>query len=184
MPSKFNPQKHHRRSIRLKGYDYTSAGAYFITIVTYQRDCLFGEIVDGNMVLNDYGRIADEFWRAIPEHFPNVDLGAFAIMPNHIHGIIIITDVGATQCVAPTTTESTPPRGPKPRSIGTIIGSFKSAVSYRLNKQFNVTNIWQRNFYEHIIRNETEWNNIHLYIEANPANWTDDLENPINVKTK
>jgi len=168
MPSKFDPKKHHRRSIRLKRYDYTSAGAYFITIVTYQRECLFGEIADGEMILNDYGRVADEFWRAIPEHFENVELGAFVIMPNHIHGIIVITDV-ATQCVAPTVT-ITSPRGPKSRSIGAIVGSFKSAVSYRLNKQFNVTNIWQRNFYEHIIRNETERNNIHLYIETNPIN--------------
>lgn len=189
MPSKFDPKKHHRRSIRLKGYDYTSPGAYFITVVTYQRECLFGEIVNGEMVLNDYGRVADEFWRAIPEHFHNVELGAFVIMPNHIHGIIVITDVanvGATQrvpervCVAPTTPSS--PRGPKPRSIGAIVGPFKSAVSYRLNKQFNITNIWQRNFYERIIRDDDEWNKTHLYIEANPANWTEDLENPINVK--
>lgn len=186
MPPKFDPKKHHRRSIRLKGHDYTSAGAYFITIVTYLRECLFGEIANGEMVLNDYGRIADEFWRSIPEHFHNVELGAFVVMPNHIHGIIVITDVevGATQCVAPTSITKKPPRGPKPRSIGAIVGSFKSAVSYRLNKQYNITNIWQRNFYERIIRNDDEWNKTHLYIEANPANWTEDLENPINVKTK
>jgi putative transposase len=183
MSSKFDPKKHHRRSIRLKGYDYTSAGAYFITIATYQRECLFGEIVDGEMILNDYGRVADEFWRAIPKHFPNVELGAFVIMPNHIHGIIVITDVGATQCVAPTVT-ITSPCGPKSRSIGAIVGSFKSAVSYRLNKQFNITNIWQRNYHERIIRDDDEWNKIHLYIEANPANWTEDPENPINVKAK
>jgi len=140
------------------------------------------------MILNDYGRVVDEFWRAIPKHFPNAELGMFVVMPNHIHGIIVINElhspVGATQCVAPTTTEPIQPRGPKPRSIGAIVGSFKSAVSYRLNKQFHVTNIWQRNFYEHIIRNDDEWNKIHLYIEANPANWRDDLENPINVKSQ
>lgn len=150
--------------------------------MTYQRECLFGEIVDEEMILNDYGHVADEFWHAIPEHFENVELGVFTIMPNHIHGIIIITDVGATQWVAPTT--NTPPRGPKPRSIGAIVGSFKSAVSYRLNKQFDITTIWQRNFYERIIRNDDEWNKIHLYIEANPGNWADDLENPINVQAK
>ena len=80
--------------MRLPGYDYSQAGAYYVTIVTHQRDCLFGEIVNKEMILNDLGKIADECWRAIPEHFPNVELGAHVIMPNHAHGIIIITDNG------------------------------------------------------------------------------------------
>jgi len=99
--SKFDPQKHRRpfddaqgrKSIRLLGYDYTQAGAYFVTIVTYQRDCLFGEIVNEEMKLNDFGKIADECWRAIPEHFPHVELGVHIIMPNHAHGVIVIRDV-------------------------------------------------------------------------------------------
>jgi REP element-mobilizing transposase RayT len=173
MKFRFDPQKHHRRSIRLKGYDYRSAGAYFVTIVTYQRECVFGEIVNGEMRLNDYGKIADEHWQDIPNHFPNVDLGTYVIMPNHVHGIIVVNDqVGATQCVAPT-----PPRGPQRRSIWAIVGSYKSSVSYRINKQFNVTNIWQRNYHEHIIRDDDEHNRIHLYIESNPANWMNDEEN-------
>ena len=90
--SKFDPNKHHRKSIRLQGYDYSQAGAYFVTIVTYQRDCLFGKIENEEMVLNDFGKIADECWRAIPEHFPNVELGAYVIMPNHVHGVIVISD--------------------------------------------------------------------------------------------
>lgn len=106
--SKFDPQKHHRRSIRLQGYDYSSEGAYYVTIVTYQRDCLFGEILNGetpqgdDVFLSDFGKIADECWRAIPEHFPFVELGAYVIMPNHVHGIIVIRNdeshinVGAT----------------------------------------------------------------------------------------
>ena len=103
MKSKFDPKKHHRRSIRLKGYDYSQAGAYYVTIVTYQRDCLFGEILNKEMSLNDFGKIAVECWRAIPEHFPFVELGAYVIMPNHVHGIIVIrhdelmSNVGATQ---------------------------------------------------------------------------------------
>ena len=107
MKSKFDPKKHHRKSIRLPEYDYSQAGAYYVTIVTYQRDCLFGEIVNEEMILNDLGKIADECWRAIPEHFPNVELGAYVIMPNHAHGIIVIHNdesntVGATHWVAPT----------------------------------------------------------------------------------
>jgi REP element-mobilizing transposase RayT len=89
---KFDSLKHHRRSIRVKGYDYSQEGAYYVTIVTYQRDCLFGEIKDEEMHLNDFGKIADECWRAIPEHFPFVELGAYVVMPNHMHGIILITD--------------------------------------------------------------------------------------------
>ena len=92
--TKFDPKIHHRRSIRLQGYDYTQAGAYFVTMVTYHRDCLFGKIENEIMALNDFGKIADECWRAIPEHFPSVELGAYVIMPKHVHGIIVIRDTG------------------------------------------------------------------------------------------
>lgn len=98
---KFDPQKHHRRSIRLKEFDYAQQGGYFITVVTYQRECLFGEIVNEEMQLNELGKIADECWRAIPEHFPNVELGAYVVMPNHVHGIIEITDGRGTIYRAP-----------------------------------------------------------------------------------
>lgn len=88
---KYNPEIHHRRSIRLKGYDYSQPGAYFVTIVTHQRQCLFGEIVNNEMILNDYGKIAAQCWNDIPKHFPNAILDEFVIMPNHIHGIITNT---------------------------------------------------------------------------------------------
>ena len=181
-------QDRHRKSIRLKGYDYTSAGAYFITIVTYQRECLFGDIQNGEMTLSAMGQIADENWRAIPEHFPQVELGAFVVMPNHAHGVIIIhPDVGVTHWVAPTTvaqTENIPtkPNGPKRGSIGAIIGAYKMSVTRRIQKELNGENIWQRNYYEHIIRNDDEHNRIHLYIESNIDNWATDEENPIKPK--
>jgi len=89
---KFDPKKHHRRSIQIKEYDYTQPGGYFIIIVTHQRDCLFGEIINEEMQLNASGTIVDECWHAIPNHFPNIELGAFVIMPNHVHGIIVIND--------------------------------------------------------------------------------------------
>jgi putative transposase len=178
---KFDLQKHHQHSIRLKGFDYTSAGAYFVTIVTHQRDCLFGHITKEKMNLSEYGRIADECWRAIPDHFRNVKLGVYMIMPNHVHGIIIIKDhVRDTPWRVPTEQFSKPAKN----SLATIIRQYKSSVTRIISKQFNETNIWQRNYYDHIIRNDKEWNNIHLYIEANPANWTEDQENPINVNTR
>lgn len=188
MPTSFDPCKHHRRSIHLPGYDYASAGAYFVTLVTAQRACLFGDVVNRVVVLNDLGKIADECWRAIPEHFPNVDLGAHIIMPNHGHGIIVIradelpNDVGAQQCCAPTpveTNENPHKINVKPGSLGAIIRSFKSAVSYRINKEHNITGIWQRNYYERIIRNEREMDAIWRYIESNPVNWNQDEENPV-----
>jgi REP element-mobilizing transposase RayT len=182
MPSKFDPQKHHRRSIRLKGHDYTSPGGYFITIVTYHRECLLGEIVNGEMKLSNYGKIADECWRAVHDHFSNVDLGTYVIMPNHVHGILVINDCAdglpsarrGTIYRAPTEQFGKPVIG----SIPTIIRTFKAAVTRRIGRELNSTGIWQRNYYEHIIRNEHEWNNIHLYIEANPTNWSEDEENP------
>jgi REP element-mobilizing transposase RayT len=175
---KFDPQKHHRRSVRLKRYDYTQAGAYFITMVTYQRELLFGEIMDGEMRLSPMGQIAEEHWCAIPEHFPQVVLGTYVIMPNHVHGIIIIQPVGATQWVAPTTTANGPKRG----SIGAIIGAYKMSVTRRIQKELNETAIWQRNYYEHVIRNDEDHNRIHLYIEANIDNWAMDDENPVKSK--
>ena len=186
MPN-FDPKIHHRRSIRLPEYDYTLAGAYFVTNVTWRRDCLFGDVLDGEMKLNDFGKIADECWRAIPEHFPQVELGAHIVMPNHAHGIILINEndsrntVGATHCVAPTL-PGIHPKGPKQGSLGAIIGSFKSAVSYRINKEHNATGIWQRNYYEHIIRNNREMGEIWTYIESNPIMWADDDENPIKAQ--
>jgi REP element-mobilizing transposase RayT len=91
---KYDPQKHHRQSIRIKGYDYSQAGAYFLTLCTYQRQCLFGEIVGGAMQLNPYGQVVEDCWQAIPEHFPRIALDVFVVMPNHIHGILLITDEG------------------------------------------------------------------------------------------
>ena len=96
---KDDPEKHHRRSIRLKGYDYSRAGAYFVTICTQNRECLFGDIVDGEMMLNDAGRMVDAVWNAMPKYYTGVDVDLFQIMPNHIHGIIII--VGAGPCACP-----------------------------------------------------------------------------------
>jgi putative transposase len=180
---KFDPQKHHRRSIRLPDYDYSQPGAYFITTVTRGRECLFGEIKDGGMRLSAMGQIADEHWRTIPEHFPSAALGAYAIMPNHVHGIIVIDENGLATKSSPAVgarhASPLPPHGVKPKSIGAIVGSFKSAVTKRIGRELNATAIWQRNYYEHIIRNDEEYNRIHFYIETNVDNWVMDDENPL-----
>lgn len=101
MKSKFDPQKHHRRSIRLKGYDYSTEGAYYVTIVAQGRECLFGEIIDGEIHLSQYGEIIQKWWDEIPVHFPNVELGAFVIMPNHVHGIIFINEDRRGEVLSP-----------------------------------------------------------------------------------
>jgi REP element-mobilizing transposase RayT len=171
----FDSQKHHRRSIRLKEYDYTQPGGYFITIVTYQRGLLFGEIVNEEMRLNDYGKTADECWCAIPEHFQNVEVGAYVVMPNHVHGILVINDDRrGTIYRAPTEQFQKPVRG----SIPTIVRTYKAAVTRRIGREQNATGMWQRNYYEHVIRNHEDWDRIHRYIETNPSMWAEDEENP------
>lgn len=179
----FNSDIHHRRSIRLHGYDYTQAGAYFITICVHNRECLFGEVVDGEMRLNDAGRVVELCWQAIPEHFPHVELDAFVMMPNHLHGVVFITGatVGATHA-SPLQTPSAP-YGPRRGSIAAIVGSFKSAATKRINEQRATPGspLWQRNYYEHIIRDENSLTSIRKYIVNNPLQWSMDRENPANV---
>ena len=191
---KYDPQRHHRRSIRLPDYDYSQPGAYFITMVTYQRDCLFGNIVDGKMHLSAMGQIAEEHWRLIPEHFPHGALGAYVIMPDHVHGIIIIngrSDADASErstiVSSPKLSSSKPSREafgkPVRGSIPTKIRAYKASVTYRLQREFSTTAIWQRNYYEHIIRNEAEYNRIHAYSEAIQPTGTsmrNILQNPHN----
>jgi len=181
--------RYRRRSIRIPAYDYSGPGAYFVTVVTQDRKCLFGLIDGGRMKLSEQGHIADECWRAIPGHFPQVELGAYAIMPNHIHGILIVHDRAdgtsarrGTPWRAPTvpTVERVEQFGkPVAGSLATIIRQYKSSVTRKVVGQFGgAPRIWQRNYYEHIIRNDGDWNRIHMYVESNIANWAEDEENP------
>jgi len=193
MPSKFDPNKHHRRSIRLPGYDYSQPDAYYVTIVTWHRECLFGEVANEAMQLNKFGLVTKQQWEKLPKRFPNIELGAFIIMPNHMHGIIVITSSrgtaenwhdldGESSSRAPTTREAF--QKPVKGSIPTIIRSYKSAVAYRINlmRRTQGVPVWQRNYYEHVIRNERDLQNKTDYIEANPMLWDDDDENPLNLK--
>ena len=188
-----------RRSIRLPGYDYAQAGAYFVTLVTHGRACLFGEIVDGVMRLNRRGLAAQDELHRLEQRFPNLHLDACVIMPNHIHAILIIHAVGATHPPSITVGATHPPsitvgathplpeearnslngsplpapHGPPPGSLGAYIGQFKSRLTKRLKYPMPV---WQRNYYEHIIRDNEELNHIRAYIQDNPLLWEQDNE--------
>ncbi|HLO14385.1 MAG TPA: hypothetical protein VK206_06130 [Anaerolineales bacterium] len=190
--SKFDPQKHHRHSIRLPNYDYSQPGSYYVTIVAWHRESLFGEVVAGEMKLNRFGLVSKGQWERLPKRFPNIELGAFVIMPNHMHGIIVITygrgtagnfsDFGDQLSRRAPTHEQF--QKPVKGSVPTIIRSYKSAVSYRINliRGSRDVPVWQRNYYEHVIRNEKDLQNKTDYIEANPMLWNQDEENPLNIK--
>ena len=164
----------HRKSIRLPKYDYTQEGAYFITVVTQNRNCIFGQIVDGVMCLNPSGNIVSQVWQSIPKHHPNTVVNPFIIMPNHLHGIIQI--VGARRAVPLHQSEEF--GKPVPGSIPTIVRSFKSETTRQINimRHSSGAKIWQRNYYEHIIRDQKDYENINKYILTNPQNWNNDSE--------
>jgi len=168
----YDPFKHHRRSIRLKGYDYSQAGSYFVTICVQNRECLFGEVVDGEMRLNQFGEIMFKWWNELPNYYPPVELDEFVVMPNHIHGIIVITD---DQWAGE-------PRPYDKRTLGQLVGYYKFEGTKEINqiRGTSYAKVLQRDYYEHIIRNEREWNAIARYIRDNPAHWNSDLDNPAN----
>ena len=228
---KYNPDIHHRRSIRLKGYDYSQNGLYFITICTQNREHLFGTISNGQMALNPMGEIAHNEWFKTASMRPNIRLHEFIVMPNHIHGIIEILPTPPhpvrTHCMrppdmpnhgqserlgrvqrAPTNAATTdnhgqsapghgqhagdivrahcmrphdaPPitnnHGQRAPTVGDIVRGYKSAVTKRINEIRNISGVpvWQRNYHEHIIRNEIAYLRISEYIQANPRRWQDD----------
>jgi putative transposase len=177
---KFDPQKHHRRSIRLKEYDYSQAGAYYVTIDVQNRECLFGEIVNYEMILNEAGEMVSEQWNALLERFPSIELDVYQVMPNHSHGIIVIIENVDPQNIVV--------QNKKP-TLGDIIGAFKSITTHEYilgvdNKHWPqfYKRLWQRNYYEHVVRDEKDLNRIRDYIQSNPANWDEDEENPKFVK--
>lgn len=170
-----------RRSIRLFGYDYSQAGLYFVTICVQDRMCLFGDIRVGEMVLNDVGMIVEKCWLDIPNHFPSVKLHEYIVMPNHIHGVLEITDNVGAKNFSPE--NETLFRSPS-KTIGSVVRGFKIGVTKWYNEYCSRANnhsplpvgksIWQRNYYEHIIRNEEDYCNIAGYIANNPYSWSSD----------
>lgn len=177
-----NRQPHRRRSIRLKGYDYARPGAYFVTVCTYRWRYTLGSVIDGKVVLNPCGKIVEATWLKIADIRRHLSMDEYVVMPNHVHGIIMIhtrpENVGATHWVAPTN-ESDRPHGPAPNSLGAIIGQFKAAASKRINARRGTPGqpVWQRNYYEHIVRNDPSLNRVREYIHYNPRRWRLDRYN-------
>jgi len=165
----FDPLRRHRRSIRLPAHDYRTPGAYFVTIVSAQRECVFDDPVLRALV--------ERLWLAIPHHCSAVRLEAWVLMPNHLHGVICITD--------PLDRALQPLHGARlaAGSLGAIIGTFKSVTTRRINRirRTPALPVWQRNYYERVVRDEPELDRIRAYIAANPLRWALDRENPNRI---
>ena len=231
-----NPEIHHRRSLRLKGYDYTQAGAYFVTITIQGRLCLFGEVVSEEMRLNEAGVMAYKVWAALPHRFPVIEIDAFVVMPNHLHGIIIINQpvgaslvdaqsrddksivgaslvdaqsrddksivgaslvdaqsrddksiVGASLVDAPTEGN----QGTNRFALGDVVGAYKSLTTVEYVRGVKTMKwppfhgrLWQRNYYEHIVRHNESLEGIQQYILKNPGQWAFDKENPLTKRSE
>ena len=191
---------HHRRSIRLREYDYSRAGAYFVTICSWERECRFGEVVDGEMRLNGEGEIIREEWLRTEIVRKEVELGEYVVMPNHVHGIVRIIDTVGAHGVRPIggavneligcassgcnassgRTPCAPTMNRAPKSLGSLVAGLKSAVTKRINiiRGNPGGPVWQRNYYEHVIRNEADYQRIAEYIENNPTRWAEDSLHP------
>ena len=168
-----------RNEIRLKGADYSASGAYFITICTHEKTCIFGQIYNKEVRLNDLGRVANAVWDEVPLHFPQVQTDAWVVMPNHVHGIVFFRG-SSSQSV-----EIIPPpsrSGPVRHSLGRVVGAYKGTVARRIRRTAGDCRnpVWQRNYYDRIIRDEEELYQIRQYIVDNPRCWDEDRDNPVN----
>ena len=194
------PNIHHRHSIRLKGFDYAQAGAYYVTICSHDRQCLFGDIIDGEMQINQFGEIVGKAWTDLPNHYPHLELDRFVVMPNHVHGVVVF--VGAGLKPAPTNAGLKPggnicddakivgagfkpaptpaPAMDKRHGLPEIVRAFKTFSARHINENRNSpgVTVWQRNYYEHIIRDDDDYNRIAEYIDTNPQKWIDDKLHP------
>jgi REP element-mobilizing transposase RayT len=170
-----------RRSLRLEGYDYSQGGVYFVTICTEARLPLLGEIIDGQMLLSTAGEIAADEWLRSAELRTEVNLDEFVVMPNHLHGLVILSEgagVGA---------HGSAPAGVatrRPRSLSTLIAGYKAYSSKLINelRHGSGCRVWQRNYHEHIVRDEDELERIREYIRLNPAKWAEDVDNPAGMR--
>ncbi len=164
-----------RQSTRLRTHDYAGRATYFVTICTQQKLCVFGAVVDGDMVLNDLGRLVQREWLASAELRPEIGLDAFVLMPNHLHAVVRLPPAGAEHRIGGGDIR-------RPHSLGSLIAGFKASTSARARALFNLApgTLWQRNYHDRVIRDGDELTRIRRYILANPKNWPEDVENPVN----
>jgi len=178
---KYNPENQHRRSNRLRGYDYSQPGYYFVTLCTKNREYLFGEIKENQMILNEIGRIINRQWKELTFKYSNINNSDFIIMPNHIHGVIELIRRGLINQTPTLENNENWILMKNPEiTLGKIIRFFKAKSAFQIRSKSNIFQIWQRNYYEHIVRNENDLNQIREYIQNNPYNWKMD-ENNIKI---
>jgi len=189
----YDPARHHRRSTRYPGFDYATANAYFVTICTHQRLCLLSNIMDGIVQIHSAGQVILDVWNGLPERFPGIDSDAIAVMPNHVHGILLIgtipdiappPPVVGARFIAPN--PDNPPGVPTnegamncaPTTLGDVVRAFKAVSTRLIRTSSDPSFAWQRNYHDRIIRTDSELDHIRLYITANPGNWEHDDHNP------
>lgn len=180
IPGTGNDDEKHRRSIRLKNRDYGLPDVYFVTICAHERRCIFGDIVDGHVVPSELGRLGRECWVAIPQHFAQVTLHEFVIMPNHVHGLIAIMPSPLVRaqhrCALPAGATT---NGVASGSLSAIVRSFKAIVARRAHKELGWKGpVWQRNYFERVLRDGQEFSDASRYVAENPLKWEWDRENP------
>ena len=177
---KFNPEIHHRRSIRLADYDYSQTGFYFITLCTHQKQYLFGEIRNNKMYVNQIGKVVQEEWLQSATIRKEIELDEWVIMPNHLHGIVIINSINNQdkEVIHQEQGASLPPLQRNPKSLSSFVAGFKSSVTKRVRLMSEISDfiVWQRNFYESVIKDDIHLDNTRLYIQNNPVNWHRDPE--------
>jgi putative transposase len=173
-----------RRSIRLKGYDYSADGAYFITICVGNRECLLGEINDGQMIINEYGSIVRDVWEDLPDRVSDIDLDEYIIMPNHFHAIILINK-------SPESTEIHKDldiddiKARRKMILPKVVGRFKMLAAKAINQSREIEgSFWQRNYYERVIRSEEDCQIVRQYIINNPVQWEMDEHHPVRGSNK
>ena len=176
------PRKGYRRQAeRLRSFDYAAPGAYFITVSSWNRQESLGEVMDEGVKLSDEGRIVGEAWLALPRHYPSLALDSFVVMPNHVHGILVLGDVGAGFKPAPTVAAG---RSPRRHAIPEIVRAFKTFSARQINvrRQSVGRHVWQRGYYDHVVRDDRDLGRIRGYILTNPLRWSMDQENPLRTE--
>jgi REP element-mobilizing transposase RayT len=183
----YDPRVHHRKSIRLKGFDYSAPGSYYVTICAAKHRRIFGMIRNEHLIHSDIGKIVDADWQRLTEHYPNIVLDEYQLMPNHLHAIVTFTETARRHMALSPLLGAKKPSSPERKfgnpiagSLSTIIGAYKSGVTIKARKAGLIHSepLWQSRFYDHVIRSDTDFFMIQQYIKLNPTMWEYDIDNP------